>query len=76
MDSLAFFKALAKSTHKARSYFPSDNDGKCPYCTYPFYETKSEIQKGIDEVECLNCHKRFFITIQGLLKKHNENPKK
>ncbi len=75
MDSLSFLKALAKDTHKTNSYFPLDNEGNCPYCMNPSYKSKSKIHEGLDEVECLNCHKVFFIPIQDLLAKHG-NPQK
>jgi transposase-like protein len=62
MDSFSFLQDLAKSTHQTTSYVPLDNEGKCPYCTNPSYETKSKINNGLDKVECLNCHKKFFIS--------------
>ena len=61
MDSPSFFEFLAKATHETTTYAPLDNDGKCPYCMNPFYETVSTVNRGMDEVECLNCRKVFFI---------------
>ena len=69
MDSFSYLKAIAKATHETTTYASLDNDGKCPYCLNPFYETRREINKGMNEVECLNYHKGFFITIQKILKK-------
>jgi hypothetical protein len=69
MDDFSFLEALAKSTHETTSYVPLDNEGKCPFCMNPSYETKSKIHKDMDEVECLNCHRGFFIPIQDLLEK-------
>jgi hypothetical protein len=62
MDSFSFLESLAKATHETTSYVPLDNEGKCPYCMNPSYETKSKIHEGLDKVECLNCHRGFFIS--------------
>ena len=62
MDSFSYLKAIAKATYATMTYAPLDNDGKCPYCTNPFYEIRSTVKKGMDEVECLNCHKTFFVS--------------
>jgi hypothetical protein len=66
---VSFLEALAKATHETTSCAPLDNDGNCPYCMNPSYRTKSKIHEGLDEVECLNCHRGFFIPIQDLLEK-------
>ena len=68
MDSFSFLKAIAKATYETMTYAPLDNEGKCPYCMNPFYGPKNKIHEGMDEVECLNCHKRFFISHPRLLK--------
>ena len=63
MDSFSYLKAIAKATHETKTYAPLDNDGKCPYCMNPFYEIISTVNKGMDEVECLNCDKEFSIAV-------------
>jgi len=60
MDSFSFLESLAKATQGTMSYVPLDNEGKCPYCMNPAYETKREIHEVMDEVKCLNCHRTFF----------------
>ena len=67
MDSLSPLKAIAKATYKTTPHAPLDNDGKCPYCLNQFYETRREINEGLDEVECQNCHKLFFISYPDFL---------
>jgi len=62
MDSFSFFETLAKAKHETTSCVPLDNDGNCPFCLNPSYETKREIHEGMDEVKYLNCHKEFFIS--------------
>ena len=63
MDSFSFFKAFAKATHETTSYAPLDNNGNRPFCLNPFYEIKNRINDDMDEVECLNCNKIFFVLI-------------
>ena len=62
MDSFSYLKAIAKATHETKTFAPLDTEGKCPYCMNTFYETKNEFHEGMDEVECLNCHKEFFMS--------------
>ena len=68
MDSFSILKAIAKATHETTSYAPLDNEGNCPFCLNPFFEIKNRIKDDMDEVECLNCRKVFFISHPRLIK--------
>ncbi|MFC1535190.1 hypothetical protein ACFL7M_17715 [Thermodesulfobacteriota bacterium] len=57
-DFLIELSELTKLT--TTKYVPLDNDQTCPFCTYPFYETKNEPEDYVSEVECLNCNGTFY----------------
>ena len=63
MDTSSWLQSLIEATHETTTLAPFDNRGLCPYCRNMFYETVCEAKSGIDEVECLDCHKTFFIHI-------------
>jgi hypothetical protein len=59
----SWLQSLIEATHETTTLVPFDNRGLCPYCRNMFYEKVGEPEFGIEEAECLNCHKTFYIHI-------------
>ena len=61
MDSR--LQSRIEATHETTTLAPFDYRGLCPYCLNMFYKKVGEPEFGIEEAECLNCHKTFFVHI-------------
>ena len=63
METSSWLQSLIEATHETTTYAPFDSRGSCPYCLGIFYDIVGEPESGIEEVECLDCGKTFFVHI-------------